>query len=101
MEVTDANGCSSVSMPYTIWVGIEEAKEQGFNIYPNPVRDDLFIEATKDYNLSLLDITGKELRRLSVYENLTQISVTELPPGIYLIEIEYSEGRFGYKFVRH
>ncbi len=67
-------------------------------IYPNPVRDQLFIEIydlpvqIKDYTISILDLVGREIKTIkgTVSANRIQeeINVSEVHNGLFLIRIK-------------
>lgn len=55
-----------------------------FQVYPNPVSDQLIIKTEEKSNFTLLDIKGKVLRSFNV-NNLKEVSVTNLAAGIYFL----------------
>lgn len=72
------------------------------SIYPNPVTDWLTIKSSrqiKPHNLSVYDISGKEMSNFKVIEN--KILVSHLPRGVYLIEISDQEYSKTLKFVKN
>ncbi|MEM7372296.1 MAG: T9SS type A sorting domain-containing protein [Bacteroidota bacterium] len=86
-------------------VRIEEDLEQWLNVYPVPVADWLTIELTQvDMNsltVKILDMTG----RLFIEESLTgkeisQLDVSSLVGGVYLLTIQGNRGRAVRKFVK-
>lgn len=79
-----------------------------FKLYPNPVNETLRLEfgmpASGAYQLSIFSLEGK-LLRTSKHEAFTgknnvQISVGELPPGMYLLRIQSHEHSKMVKFVK-
>jgi hypothetical protein len=71
-------------------VGVNELEQQFFiKIFPNPVNNILMIEIEGSVNsqLSIIDITGKELRR-EEFENRTSVDVSDLESGIYFVSIK-------------
>jgi len=75
---------------------IESIEVQSLQIYPNPVKDELFIQSETDINkIRIYDIAGKQI----LTNNLTNgksINVSELPSGIYVLKI----GNYSEKFVK-
>ncbi|MEI8007847.1 MAG: serine hydrolase [Bacteroidota bacterium] len=66
-------------------------KTDEFNIFPNPASSDIFIfpnHNTQDYKALLYDIHG--MLRAEV-ESAGKINVSNLPPGIYMLEIVQNE----------
>lgn len=76
-------------------VGISEIDStRDINIYPNPSSDhltiDLPIDQTEDFELKIMDMTGKMLQIHNFESNTTSvtISVNDLSEGMYYIQIE-------------
>jgi len=66
-------------------------KIEGLRIYPNPATDVVYIttENAPVKNISIFDITGKEVINLnSLSLNNTSINVSNLKQGMYLMKIE-------------
>ena len=66
-----------------------EKEETGFNVFPNPANDNLFIEIKnfEKQDFYIFDFFGKEMKRGELdFENET-ISIDELNTGIYLIQV--------------
>lgn len=88
------NDCiSDFSDPYNITLTgiIDLGNGQFINMYPNPVKDRLFvtwnIDGMPPLQVEVMDLQGKQLL---VYNNLgsgTPINLSQLPPGIYLIKV--------------
>ena len=77
----------------TLDVDIPELKF-GFNLYPNPVRDALYIEhpTLSEFIVSIHDINGR-----LVYEQLSQvkkpISTSNLSLGTYIVSVKTSDNQ--------
>ncbi len=70
--------------------------DQHFTISPNPVNDDIVAVNSFNQNIeeiTLLDLTGKMISKLSLENNLTKIP-SNVPNGIYLISIRTPKGIF-------
>lgn len=72
---------------------------QGFNIYPNPTSDVLYIAPTtsKPWQTELVDLQGKVLFTGS---NTTQISTQSLANGEYLVRFKQNGKTFVKRFVK-
>lgn len=89
MGVAGEGGCMSVS--------IEEAFLQSIEIYPNPVRQSLFINApsVKLEHIRLINLTGQVLLERGFNNgnsnNQEEVNMQDLGPGVYwvLIQTEY------------
>ncbi|MBL7689974.1 MAG: T9SS type A sorting domain-containing protein [Flavipsychrobacter sp.] len=66
-------------------VGVTETEQQFTkNVYPNPAKDVLHIEAPSESTIVLISIQGQTV--LKAY-NTTTINVASLPAGIYLLRV--------------
>lgn len=91
--VDDTTGLNLPAQP----VGIEEEViAPAITVFPNPASDMIFIYADHmdlaPLKISLTDITGKNIdlkneSPLAVYTNMCSIDVTNLSPGIYLVNV--------------
>lgn len=61
-----------------------------FSIYPNPSNKTFTVSGSNDFNLTIYDMSGKELISLKV--NKTIVFGEDLPVGEYLVKIENHEG---------
>ena len=75
--------------------------EPKFNLYPNPVSNQLFItsEGITIEKMRVYSIGGKQVIEASVSEN--SIDVSNLSEGLYFIEISSSEGKSIQKFIKN
>ena len=72
------------------------------HLYPNPVQEELFIEAS-----SLIE--GIEIQQLNgsiIYSHISndaseRISVKELIPGMYLLNVKTNAGNASYRFIKN
>jgi hypothetical protein len=85
---TNANGCTDTSDVYNVtnYTGIDDINNIAaqINVYPNPVRDMVFINAPLKTDLVLTDISGKIILQK---REAKQISLEGLSPGIYFLRI--------------
>lgn len=77
-------------------VGIEDEKLKGWKIFPNPAQDFVWIQAER-YSfeaVSFLDMAGRLILKKDFEQALTsyQLSLPELPTGVYLLKIQTSKG---------
>jgi hypothetical protein len=98
--ITDSNGCSTLSdSVFASPVGIEEISEIRFNVYPNPVKDMLFIQiisiAGEFLNIELNDITGRNLKTIFkgnlpyAFSKFT-LSVKTFSKGVFILKVNNS-----------
>ncbi len=74
------------------------ADESGFIVYPNPVKDMLYLNTEKEVNVvKILTTSGLQVK----YErNVRQINVSGLPTGVYLLQIMDGKKQKTVKFVK-
>ena len=91
IEIHDnAAGCNSQQEIETACgVGMEENKlsENHVNIYPNPTHGKITIEYTANGHFSILNLSGQELITRQITEPRTQIDISRLPGGIYIVKV--------------
>ena len=96
-----------VMQPYVMTLstmGIDETSA-GFNIYPNPVQDKLYIETqtlTQTLTIEIYDVYGRvqNLRNSETQKLRNSIDVSNLNSGIYFIQIKTEEGNITKRFVK-
>lgn len=79
----------------------ENVKEQPLEIYPNPVKEFLYIHKPddKEINLTITDMKGKRVLTQTIRERLTAIPTNEFNGGIYFIRYETQDKVYTHKMV--
>jgi len=98
---TDSNGFSNSKLYHNGPVNsVSEELAKKFTIYPNPAHDVLNIDNQNqfDYNITISDLTGKSILKQTAEGN-TQIDVSNLPTGMYLVKISYHKDSFMQKLI--
>ncbi len=84
-------------------VGIdEESKKVVVDIYPNPASDVLNIElqeAGKKYEIQLVDIQGQLVYKSEVRNQKSEINISSLANGIYLLTLQNAEQKTSVKII--
>lgn len=95
VTATDSNGCSATSLPVNITTSLSELQEEISLIYPNPVKDFLFVlPANENGELKFYDATGRKLSSVKLQQGVTsRIDLRNLPAGIYLTVQQYTSGK--------
>lgn len=93
-------GCESEFLKVTvsISVNITENIQSSFSIYPNPVKDILFVSGNQSFDYEIFTITGRSVRKGTLQED--SIDVENLESGIYLIQISGDKGISTQRFVK-
>ena len=88
----------TVSAPYVIqlndFVGMEETIPTDIRVYPTKVQDVLFVESSANDLEAIIfhDLSGRALRRIDHLNDRTQVNVSDLPRGIYMVTVEKKNG---------
>ena len=65
-----------------------------FKVYPNPVKNELFVNTQTDLNsVEIYDVLGKQILRLNDIENDTPIDLSSLKSGIYFAKFNTQAGK--------
>ena len=102
--IVTLNECSSLpSNTLLIEItGIQSISEQDIRLYPNPVREELFMEITgypHKLNFSILNSLGQKVHEGSIAGN-KKVATSGLAPGAYLVKFEDAHGSIIKKFIR-
>ena len=82
---------------------IEENKSQDINVYPNPVKDMLYIETeTEIKEIIIYDVYGRhQVTKTSSHQGDLSIDVSRLNSGVYFIRINTDSGDVVRRFVKN
>lgn len=72
-------------------LGNVNTSETGLEVYPNPADEYVNIKMAQEGHLSIMDITGKTIRRLHKTAGISKLSVSDLEKGIYIIKADYEQ----------
>jgi hypothetical protein len=76
------------------YIGIQETPSEQIEVYPNPVRDYIYVNYDKKCKLVLSDLSGRQVR--PSFSNF--INVSDLEQGIYLLRIYSMTGNLLNKY---
>lgn len=100
--ITDSNGCSNISSPFSSNVGTLDIDNNSVTIYPNPATNLLFVELSKlksEYDYSIMRITDQQLLSGKLSASLNEINTSSLLPGIYFIQIKNLNNTYRKKLI--
>jgi hypothetical protein len=81
--------------------GTIELVENGFNIYPNPVNDRLYIETqTLTQTIEIYDVYGRR-QVAETPSHQGSIDISELNSGIYFVKIKTEDGEGAKRFIKN
>jgi len=92
VEITDSNGCSAMSLPYSFSVGIPEYYHHDISISPNPANSSIQIELTSENFiegktiLRIKNILGEELLKINAHRKEI-IDLGNFSNGLYFVEV--------------
>ena len=98
-ELSNINFVLNTVEPVGI-VSIDENTIPDFKVFPNPAKSTVQIagiELSNKENIHVLDLTGKKLISQT---NTTELDVTSLSSGIYIVEIEKEGKVYQEKFIK-
>jgi hypothetical protein len=101
--VTDALGCSSGASNaiYIAFTGLTNfSGTKDVYIYPNPVSDKLYIEASPKSLIEISNIQGQLLETQVANTNKISIDVSAFPSGVYIIAVRNEKEMAIEKFIK-
>ncbi|MFC0603093.1 M28 family peptidase [Winogradskyella pulchriflava] len=103
-RVSISNGsCEEISACYNFTtLSAEEFTKEDIQIYPNPVNNILNISNNTNTKLhiSVVDITGKEIKKLKSKKESIQINLKNNASGVYFIKLTSKAKSSTYRFVK-
>lgn len=70
----------------------ERIKSENINIYPNPTTNKLHLQKDKSINMNSITLTNINGKHLKTYPaNSTEIDISNLTKGVYLLQIETNQ----------
>ncbi|HYG39617.1 MAG TPA: T9SS type A sorting domain-containing protein, partial [Cytophagales bacterium] len=77
----------------------EDIEKEAIDVYPNPTTGKIYIPSGFD-RVEVLDFTGKPLQKIeSGSSQESELIITNLPPGFYLLRIEQRKKLFIKKII--
>ena len=90
LYLMDENGAS----------GIEEQEMGNVLIYPNPTHGQFNLNSDKEIaSVTISNLLGKQVMNKTINGNSTILNIEELPKGIYVVNIQFSEGNLTKKII--
>lgn len=103
--VVTQNGCSDTSSCYHLivpYAGINENRIASLRVYPSPANTILTVETdnTQITTLTIMDASGKVISSQSPNTRLVNLDVSNLPSGIYLLNVVSEQGTEVKRFIK-
>ena len=83
-------------------VGISKQNKtlNNLSIYPNPAIDNITLHNANEGYLSIQNINGQEVLQQEITEPATNIDISTLPSGVYVVKLAGEKGVQVGKFVK-
>lgn len=100
---TDANGCTSTSVPFISTVGLNEEIPLTISLYPNPVTEKLTVDAgaVVKANVQLMDLSGRIVLTAKMNQSQLVLDLSTLADGVYMIKFQHGSKVITRKIVKH
>jgi hypothetical protein len=90
-----------ISTQDTVGLSVEDNVIQGFSLYPNPVNDRLHLNALDNIEeLSVYNLLGQEVLRTQPKVSNTEVDMSNLPTGMYVVKVKVGEQLGSYRIVK-
>jgi hypothetical protein len=101
----DEEGVFGETEDYTLDVGIMAVSQAGakdmLTVYPNPVVDIAnIVSGAKVRSVKVYDISGKQVSNMKVNDAKTQVDMSRLTTGTYVLNIETDNGTQSVKVIK-
>jgi len=98
LDITNNEG--SVATFYDTFLSQDEFLKQNLKVYPNPIKDKLFIETNNIQikQIVIYDLSGRIVYQTNEFSD--QISLSQLNTGTYIIQLETSAGGLKSKLLK-
>jgi Secretion system C-terminal sorting domain len=90
LKTNDLDGKTDYSK--TVFVAYN--KKQKLQIFPNPVKDKITILGASKDDFKITDLLGRVILRGPLSDNQTEVDVSALPSGLYLLQIKEAVEKF-------
>ena len=87
-------GMKSAKQCITLYkTGVRETSKDYFSVQPNPASEKVHVTCSQTIrNLFLYDVTGRECLRMEVGTAQTDVNLSGLPRGLYLLKVQTDSG---------
>ncbi|MBO7615943.1 MAG: T9SS type A sorting domain-containing protein [Bacteroidales bacterium] len=88
-EKTSVKAVTGLFIP----MAVSEQVSQVVRVYPNPSDESVFVGSDADLQaIKVYDISGRQVRHITVFGTTTELDVKDLDGGIYFLQAIYSDG---------
>jgi endoglucanase len=90
LKINDLDGKTD----YSKIVFVEKDKDKILQVFPNPVKDKLTVLSASKDEFKITDLLGRIILRGILSDNQTDIDVSKMPSGLYLLQIKNAVEKF-------
>ncbi len=106
VEITDSNGCTTMSNPVTFYtIGIEtENNPINFTVFPNPVSNNFTIQTDNTlftYNVTISSLTGNIIFSNQNISGTHIIDCNNWAAGVYILNVQSKNETKAFRLVKH
>ncbi len=96
LMMTDLDGSCS----YSRIISVEAGEQLLSAVYPNPVRTDLYVAPQSGRKWHITDLSGRKIKAGRLQKADSPIGVSQLAPGVYLLQLESDGVHKTFRFVK-
>ena len=83
-------------------LGLEDHTLKGFKLYPNPIKNTLWLDSEKILSeVKIFNLSGQELMNIKPSKSHISIDLSELNMGLYFLKVTTDEGLGSYKIMKN
>ncbi|NCC88154.1 MAG: PKD domain-containing protein, partial [Clostridia bacterium] len=99
--VIDDNGCFTTTPFVVNWVNAVDENLMVYGIYPNPAKDEVFIQFEGKFanSVSIYDMLGQEVIELVPSSDVNRLDISNLQIGVYFVKVTFDGKEFTHKLV--
>jgi len=86
-------------LPLDSAVDLDDSKQSLIKLYPVPTRDVIYIEASESMTVQIVDMLGTVLTSYEIRLGVTELDVSDLSTGIYIIRADNGRGYDAQKMI--
>ncbi|HKK40341.1 MAG TPA: T9SS type A sorting domain-containing protein [Cryomorphaceae bacterium] len=96
----EVEGMQCDPLPQIVLANESQVEPKALNVYPNPAQHEIAFDLPLAHaSMTILDITGKEIRQAQLQGGNQRIDIEKLGSGVYLIRIATANSIYHGKFV--
>ncbi len=78
----------------------KETMPYSINIYPNPASENIIIEGLQIGQVEIINLQGQVVKNIDILDPKTDIDISKLTDGVYMIKVKMEDGIFVRKLLK-